>query len=386
MFYATKGGIALGGNNEDYSDPNTGMFIIPGRNCKNGWIKFGFLGGFPQGGMNEKGLFYDATGCAYLPMPASEAEKQLYDGPLMQKVMEECGTVQEALAVFSDFYCEDQYRAQYLIGDAAGMSIIVEGDNIIVKEKHYQVLTNFYQSHPELGGYPCWRYNTAVSILEDASDITPRLFGEILSATHQEGRYPTRYSNIYDLNRQIVYVFHSHNYDEFISVDLIEELGKGQRTYTLSQLFSKMKIINPANEAVTSSASVTFEWTGQKDSMYKLYCSTDPEMADCTPIQVTGDSLDSNPILMACIGSFLLGIASIGKRRSRRAFLLLLLASTLSCGESAMNPDNDGNISFSATVENLQPDTDYFWKVVASTQNGSPFTNETPLRTFKTSG
>ncbi len=60
----------------------------------------------------------------------------------MVKVMEEAGTGEEAREIFSAWYCEDEYRAQYLIGDAQGGSMIVEGDSILSREGSFQVLTN----------------------------------------------------------------------------------------------------------------------------------------------------------------------------------------------------------------------------------------------------
>ena len=93
VIHAAEGDVVLGGSNEDWKDPLTRFWIIPAEAGKYGWIKFGFAGGFPQAGMNDAGLFWDATGSPYLAMPLSEAQKKSYDGPLMVKVMEEAGSV-----------------------------------------------------------------------------------------------------------------------------------------------------------------------------------------------------------------------------------------------------------------------------------------------------
>jgi hypothetical protein len=53
-----------------------------------------------------------------------------------------------------NYYCDDQYKAQYLIGDATGASMIVEGDSIIMKNGDYQVATNFYHSEPVMVAMP----------------------------------------------------------------------------------------------------------------------------------------------------------------------------------------------------------------------------------------
>jgi len=56
VFYATDGNKMLGGNNEDWSDSNTKIWFYPPEEGKFGWVKVGFAGGFPQGGMNDQVL------------------------------------------------------------------------------------------------------------------------------------------------------------------------------------------------------------------------------------------------------------------------------------------------------------------------------------------
>ena len=233
IFYAHKDGIILTGSNEDWKDPYTKFWIYPPEPGKYGWIKFGFGSGFPQGGMNDQGLCWDATSGPYLEMPFSEAHKTLLQGPVMQQVIETCSTVSEAQDLFDIYYCQDQYKAQYLVGDSSGKSMIVEGDHIIQKEKFYQVLTNFYQSHPELGGYPCWRYDMATSLFESCSSLTPYFAGEVLASTHQNGKYPTQYSIIYELKDCRVYLFYYHNFEEFLTIDLQKELLNGYESYDI---------------------------------------------------------------------------------------------------------------------------------------------------------
>ncbi len=245
IFYVVNDNQVFAGNNEDWKDPYSKMWFYPAQENKYGWVKFGWGSGFPQGGMNDQGLFWDASACAFLDMPDSEANKQKYNGPLMQKVIEECATVEEALEIFAEYYCEDQYRGQYLIGDSTGKSVIVEGDNIILIQDDFQVLTNFYHSHPEMGGYPCWRYETAVDILSEADSLSAYFIGSVLDATHQEGQYPTQYSNIYDLKKCQFYLFHFHNYEEFISIDLGSELNNGYNTCDIQDLFSRTALLNP---------------------------------------------------------------------------------------------------------------------------------------------
>ena len=45
VVYAKDGETILGASNEDWSDPLTRFWIIPGQGRSKGWIKFGFQGG-----------------------------------------------------------------------------------------------------------------------------------------------------------------------------------------------------------------------------------------------------------------------------------------------------------------------------------------------------
>ncbi len=386
VFFATDGIIVLGGNNEDWSDPNTKFWFIPSVEGKHGWIKFGFASGYPQGGMNDQGLFWDATACSYLEMPYSEANKEKFNGSLMQKVMEECSTVEEARSVFQNYYCDDQYRAQYLIGDRFGNTIIVEGDSIISNSSNYQVMTNFYHSHPELGGYPCWRYEKANELLNNNNGISEFLFGYILAATHQEGKYPTQYSQIYNLKDNIIYLFYFHNFDEMIVIKLNQELNRGARSYNLPALFSKIQVLSPEDEQVINSSSITFSWRGKKSSDYELLYSTDSSFTiyNTTSIATLDFPASTNLLLSSSFLGILL-IAGFAMRDSSKKFLLIvsivMLAST-SCSEQIVAPEESDIVDFSTTVNNLESNRTYYWKIVASSQSSKDFTSESLIRSF----
>jgi len=389
VFFATDGIVVLGGNNEDWSDPNTMFWFIPSNSGKYGWLKFGFGSGYPQGGMNDQGLFWDATACAYLDMPYSEANKERHDGSLMQKVMEECSSINEALIIFQNYYCDDQYRAQYLVGDKTGVSIIVEGDSIITMSDNYQVMTNFYHSHPELGGYPCWRYESAVSMLNSNNEISEHLFGSILSATHQEGHYPTQYSNIYDLKEGIIYLFYYHNFEEIITINLQEELNKGIREYSLPNLFSRIQIVSPKDGQVVHPSSVNFVWKGKSSSTYDLFYSTDSSFSDFESIRVTFSYLSNqNYILM---GAFILGMLLIlGPIRNNWNSLLLVTTVFAvffifnSCTEEITATDGSDIEEFSTTLTNLERNTTYYWKVLANSIATKEFSSESLVHHFIT--
>lgn len=118
-------------------------------------------------------------------------------------------------------------------------SVIIEPGAILRKTGRYQVQTNFHQSLsvPE---YECERFEIATRMLKDARDrISLGLFRRILAATHEEQTYPTVYSNIYDLKRRVMYLYHFHNFENVVRIDLRAELKKGVHAVSLPSLFPK---------------------------------------------------------------------------------------------------------------------------------------------------
>ena len=386
IFYVVKDNKIFAGNNEDWKDPYSKMWFYPPGNNKHGWIKFGWGSGFPQGGMNDQGLFWDASSGPYLAMPISEANKEKYAGALMQKVIEECANIEEALELFANYYCEDQYKAQYLVGDSLGSSIIVEGDNIIIFDSIYQILTNFYQSNPDLGGYPCWRYETAHDMLSSNYNLTPYFVGSILDAAHQEGKYPTQYSNIYDLKNIQIFLFHYHNYEEFIKIDLINELGKGYRSFDIPELFSRVKLHSPADEEEIKSTSVTLSWEGIPGNNYEVILSTDPEFIDNNSkchVATDPDPIIYSGFLYLLPGLFLV-IPWIRKRKVVYSSMMILFVAfcCTQCKKDETSIPEVQVTEMTKTISNLLPNTTYYWKIKANQKNQNDFYSETLTRCF----
>jgi choloylglycine hydrolase len=209
----------------------------------------------PQAGMNDQGLFYDCFATPYLQPVNSSGKPYYYNSSdhyrysLESYALSVCSTIDEVLDIYDDYNLEHMEQYQVLWVDKTGASIIIEGDDIVFKQGDYQVVTNFYQTHPELGGYPCWRYNTAVIMLEDMNELTVEYFASICNATHQTGMYPSVYSGVYDLNEEILYLYYFYNYDNVVILDLEEELLLGEHVYFLADLFESFN--HPPNKPIT---------------------------------------------------------------------------------------------------------------------------------------
>src|SRR5262245_6914450 len=107
VFFAFDGKVALAGSNEDWSDPNTQVWFVPATKDSHGIVYFGFGGGeyprggvsrhklqipdegitkirpedlygLPQGGMNEKGLFFDGASTDVIRAAPARGKKE-YD-------------------------------------------------------------------------------------------------------------------------------------------------------------------------------------------------------------------------------------------------------------------------------------------------------------------
>ena len=189
-----------------------------------------------QGGVNEKGLWFDAFS---LPrQPVTTAQGEIYPGDLQDKLLAECATVAEVLEKLKRYSRAPMTRYQWMFGDRTGASVIIEADAIIPMRGPYQVVTNFRQSaHPDGAGYECERFRIANAMLEKQPRVGVDELRRLLAATHSEGQDPTVYSYIADLVHGVVYLYHFHDFENVVVLDVRKELAKGAHVYDLPKLF-----------------------------------------------------------------------------------------------------------------------------------------------------
>jgi penicillin V acylase-like amidase (Ntn superfamily) len=262
VFNSNQSGQGLVGNNEDwYLSSNAKVWFIPRTKYTYGRICFGYslkeaawylalLGNYPMGGMNDQGLFVDATLC-----PSTKAPK-VTGKPLLiypyDEILKRCATVEEAIKMAGK--CNFPFNlsgmhTQVMVADRNGNSAVIQWLNnelkIIRKEKPFQVITNFWLSAPELGNYPCSRYDKANAMLQANNEHSISYFASILENVSQYRKNKkgkevgTLYSNIYDLKNGVVDVYYKRNFNQKISFNLAAELKKGKRVYQLKELFAK---------------------------------------------------------------------------------------------------------------------------------------------------
>lgn len=213
------------------------MWFVPSENGDFGRVYFGFDDFHPQGGMNEKGLFFDGFATKEVEVLNSK-DKPYFRGNLADHAMATCSTVEEVIEFYSKYNLEHFRNFMLLFGDAYGNSVIIEGDDFVLKEGDFQVCTNFYQSKTKPADIDCWRYLKVKEMLEDEADVSVELCKLMLKGSHVKF---TQYSNVYDLINKKVYLYHFHNFKNVVEIDLLEELKKGGQSYDIASLFPANK-------------------------------------------------------------------------------------------------------------------------------------------------
>jgi tetratricopeptide (TPR) repeat protein len=246
-----RGGQVLVGNNEDWTDPRTKMWIIPATDDQYGRVVFGFAGSFIQGGINQHGLFLDANALAPTGWQRDPA-KPVFEENINDYILAHCATVDDAIAFFNH-YSVYLGGGKFVIADARGDSIVVEwaegADRITRRSGFYQISTNIPQWSIVPGKVQDERYTIAEKVILSRNEVSVPALRAVLAATHKEWSYPTIYSYICDLKTLRVSVYNFHNFEEAYTFDLPTELKKTRREYDIPALFEVKTFAAIAHDA-----------------------------------------------------------------------------------------------------------------------------------------
>jgi len=243
----------LAGNNEDWKySTDVEIWFVSSNGKSYGRVLFGWkqLLFFrqAQGGMNDKGLFFDFALCPKSDPPKFSFKKKIASFSLPENLLAECATVDEAITWLKQYNILF-IRSHIMLADRGGNSAVIEwvdGEmRIIRKTNDCQIITNFWLSHPELGNYPCWRYSEVTEMLEKRRNLSVECFASILKKASQYERTGsgeesgTIYSNVYDLTNGEVHIYFKRDFTNPLKVNLKSELIKGNHSYKLKALFGK---------------------------------------------------------------------------------------------------------------------------------------------------
>ena len=393
VFSAADNGQILGATNKDSENIDTRILFLPATDGKYGRVYFGYgvSAGFQNvGGMNEQGLWYDGASLPERTDIKNHYNKPTVKGELCEKALEECASVDEVIEMYSTYF-SPHWQGHSMWADKDGNSVIIEyGEKDVVfirKKDNYQVMTNFYiLDSLNARWYNSYRYNVANHMFISKSEISLFLFRSILDAVHQTGMNPTVFSNIYDLKNGEIYTYNFQNYEEFAKINLADQLNKGEQYYKLPSLFNKIKLSEPASGEEIDASSVTFIWYGDAQN-YNLYYSENPNFSDCIPIEITNTITDDRyPIHLSSVylAAFLL-FAGIFRGINKKIISIIPIITIIfiSCEMDIItSPYSPSNIEHTMTIENLNSNTEYYWKIVAVGNNG--IDSESLIETFQT--
>lgn len=230
----------------------------------------------PMGGINSVGLCFDMNGVPLSDVIVNESKPSWPDSCYTVYTLEHCQTVDEVIDLYKSYKFPDitpsalQLHYADASGDAVVISTDVNGSLAFTRKGNntFLVSSNFNLVNPEAGGYPCSRYNTAVSMLElieHNENLSVEALTNVVDTVHVEDvsmdeRSPvhTLYTTIYDLKYKTVYLYYFHDYKSVVKLNLETELTKGFNVYLLSDLFNETTSTTTASTTNFPPAMVIF--------------------------------------------------------------------------------------------------------------------------------
>jgi len=243
-FMMQKDGNVLIAHNKDWWSPDTSIHFFPrGEDtyaCLFLEIPFPHIFNNDymvlSGGINEEGLCYESFVTPFNPASFSLFKPPLFKNPV-DHILKHSTTVQEAIDYIEShnlfFLNYILAYGQIFVIDRYGDAAIIEGDDIIRIKGDYQICTNYLQSNPKLGNYPCWRYEYLTEVLNDLEKPSIPIFESLL----ENVSLFTQYSWIYDPNDSVLHLYHFHDYEHGIILDLEAEFKEQAHSYYLPALF-----------------------------------------------------------------------------------------------------------------------------------------------------
>ncbi len=242
-----KNGQVLVGYNEDWYQSNAKYwFEYPSKREKYGAVFFGFGGEFKiaQGGINEKGLFFDGNSIPKQILNESvKKEKKAAPVPIFKNLLKNCATVDEAINYLKQYYIPFIKSVQIILADSQGSYAVIDLNGVVERgtlSEGYKIITNFRSTDQN---HFCYRYDLTSSLLEKEFSNNVAEFENILSTARQTFPGATVYSTISELNSQKINLYYNHKFTNNVEIDLKKLLAEGKKeVVALENLFPKRMI------------------------------------------------------------------------------------------------------------------------------------------------
>ena len=268
------------GNNEDHAIPqisNTIITFVPngsvwydGSTIMYGAAILGYTNvnelSWFQGGMNEKGLAFDSTSVPHTtPNLHSERPQNLVPEIFSCEKITEVIDYKAAHGVYKQ---EGSVQSMYL--DITGESVVFNIGfdrefDFFCNNDTFQLASNYYYNDTSRGNPSSdaiRRYKAAAQKLNNINKSNPisiESIANVLDAAHFKGPLVnTLYSNIFDVENGIIYLYYFHQFGEVVILNLKEELAKGWHSYRICDLFSQELVDKALNEYHNYSILIRF--------------------------------------------------------------------------------------------------------------------------------
>jgi hypothetical protein len=229
IFVLTDTNRTLFCNNEDWEDPKTRIWFVPGSDKHYGGVYVGFDNDYAQGGMNTEGLAFDWV-AGFTERWEPDPKIPVVWGNSGQQALENCATVEQAIAFFRKHQDRGFFRAKILMADRTGASVIIGG-----KEGQLEV-----EPSRQCRGFG-FGQQTLNKMLTATTEPTVANGEKILRAALQKGQYATKYFNIFDLKSGDIFLYPTLDRGDQLKFSLAAELKKGGHFYDMPQIREQLK-------------------------------------------------------------------------------------------------------------------------------------------------
>ena len=184
---------------------------------------------FTADGMNDAGLAISLLSVPYSAIPKNEDTPLLSSEQVCRLVLNEAGTVEEAVALFDEFTLDASLfkslsACHFLIADKSGSMAVVElhdGKVDVVKPIHdnYMTVTNFYLNDEISSGMGRSRYDFVETALEEKDGVLTEQEALELLASVKDGYIHPEWSCVYNLTTGEMYIMPNTQLDHVHKID-----------------------------------------------------------------------------------------------------------------------------------------------------------------------
>jgi hypothetical protein len=233
VFTITGGERILFCDNEDFSNPRTRIWFVPGSGTKHGCVYLGFDDGWGQNGLNDKGLAYGWV-AGFKEAWQRRPGMKTIDGKPCHQMLESCATVEDAIRFFEQHWEESFSYGRLLVADRTGKSAILRAKD---GKLHAPIVTRSQGMGHRFG----MRGDEATPMLAQISKPTLADAARLLEFTRQEGVNATKYSVVFDLSTCDIWLYRFPKQTDPVRLNLLRELEKDPHFYDIPQLPKQLK-------------------------------------------------------------------------------------------------------------------------------------------------